>query len=160
MNAKDVIKTALGTADMIGMAYVNDLSDAELMRRPHPGCNHINWQLGHLIAGENQMIEMVAPGSMPPLPDGFTQKYTKETAASDDLSSFADKETLLTAYRAQRQATLTALEGLDEARLDEATGVDYAPTIGGMFLLQADHWLMHCGQWVVVRRELGHSAMF
>ncbi|MEZ6104820.1 MAG: hypothetical protein R3B96_01570 [Pirellulaceae bacterium] len=45
MNAKDVIKTALGTADMIGMAYVNDLSDAELMRRPHPGCNHINWQL-------------------------------------------------------------------------------------------------------------------
>ncbi|MEZ6104821.1 MAG: hypothetical protein R3B96_01575 [Pirellulaceae bacterium] len=72
------------------------------------------------------MIEMVAPGSMPPLPDGFTEKYTKETAASDDPSSFADKETLLTAYRAQRQATLAALEGLDEARLDEATGVDYA----------------------------------
>ena len=160
MNAKDVIKSSLGTADMISLGYVSDLSDSELMKRPHPGCNHINWQLGHLIVNEHQLIEKVVPGSMPALPAGLAEKYGKATASSDDPTQFADKETLLTAQRTQRQGTLAALATLDESRLGEATGIDYAPTIGQKFLLQAEHWLMHCGQWVIVRRELGKAAMF
>ena len=37
--------------------------------------------------------------------------------------------------------------------LDKETGVEYAPTVGDMLLMQGAHWMMHCGQWVVVRRE-------
>ena len=29
-----------------------------------------------------------------------------------------------------------------------------------MFSLFGSHWLMHCGQWAVVRRELGRKPIF
>ena len=38
------------------------------------------------------MQEGVAPGSMPPLPGGFADRYTKETAASDDPAAFDSAE--------------------------------------------------------------------
>ena len=68
---------ALGLAMVMG--YLGDLTDEDLMKRPIEGTNHIKWQLGHLIAAEHQMIEGVAPGSMPPLPEGFAEKHKKDT---------------------------------------------------------------------------------
>ena len=130
------------------------------MQRPHPGCNHLNWQVGHLILAEHQLIEKVAPGKMPPLPDGFAARYAKESAGSDDASQFLTKDELLTAHRTQRQGTLAALAACSEADLDRPTGVDYAPTVGVMFSMQGSHWLMHAGQWAVARRQLGRPALF
>ncbi len=138
---------------MIGMAYLGDLSDTEWMERPHPKCNHINWQVGHLVCSEHQMMSGLSSGAMPPLPAGFAAKYGKETAVSDDPSQFATKDELLEAYRAQRAGTLAALATSTAEELDAPTGVSYAPTRGAMFRMQADHWLMHCGQWVIVRRN-------
>ncbi len=155
MDAIAAIKVSLETADMVGMAYLADLSDAELMERPHPGCNHINWQLGHLICSEHQMISSLAADAMPALPTGFDAKYSKESAGSDDPSQFVPKEELLEAYRAQRAGTLAVLAASTPDQLDEPTGVSYAPTRGAMLLMQANHWLMHCGQWVIVRRSHG-----
>ena len=43
---------------------IDDLSDSDLMVRPAPGCNHIAWQLGHMISGTAQMIG--ALGHKPP----------------------------------------------------------------------------------------------
>ncbi|HEX7377006.1 MAG TPA: DinB family protein, partial [Pirellulales bacterium] len=83
MNAHGAIRTALAGADMISLAYLNDLSDADLLVRPVPGTNHIAWQLGHLIAAENGMVEETCPGSMPPLPADFRDKHSPATASSD-----------------------------------------------------------------------------
>lgn len=159
MDAITAIKGSLESAEMIGMAYLGDLSDAELMERPHPACNHLNWQLGHLISSEHQMISGLSSDAMPPLPEGFAAKYEKGTASSDDPSQFASKEELLQTYRAQRAATLALLAAAKPEELDEPTGVSYAPTRGSMFRMQADHWLMHCGQWVIVRRNHGKPVV-
>jgi len=160
MNAHDAIRCGLEMADYVSLAYLQDLSDRDLMQRPHPGCNHLNWQVGHLILAEHQLIEKVAPGQMPALPEGFAARYAKETAGSDDASQFLSKEALLAAQRVQRQGTLAALATFSEADFDRLTGVDYAPTIGAMFSMQGSHWLMHAGQWAVVRRQLGRPALF
>ena len=56
MNANEAIKSALDTAEMISMAYLEDLTDEEMMVRPIDSCNHIKWQVGHLIGSENKMI--------------------------------------------------------------------------------------------------------
>ena len=61
MNAQDVLKTNHATSTMVLKSYVSDLTDAELMSRPGPGCNHIAWQLGHLIASECHLLETVVP---------------------------------------------------------------------------------------------------
>ena len=163
MNAQQAIQGSIDTGKMISMAYLEDLTDEEMMRRPDNGCNHIKWQVGHLIASEHQMIEGVVPGSMPALPPGFSEKYTKETAKSDDPAAFHSKAELMAAFEAQRAATLAALAKCAEAKLDAPSPESmqaYAPTIGAAFNMQGSHWLMHAGQWAVLRRQLGRPPLF
>lgn len=160
MDCRAAIKLGIDMGDVVSMAYLADMSDQDLLRRPHPGCNHINWQVGHLIVAENQMINQVVPGSMPSLPAGFAEKYSKTTASSDKAADFATKTELMATYQAQRAGTLAALSQLSDADMDRPSGLEYAPTIAGIFSMQGSHWLMHCGQWVVVRRELGKPPLF
>ncbi len=160
MDSREAIKGSIDTADFVAMGYLADLTDQDFMLRPHPGCNHINWQIGHLVTAEHDLIEKVAPGAMPALPVGFAEQYTKETATSNDPTKFGKKDELLRVAKEQRAATLAALSKVSDADLDRPTGLDYAPTVGAMFLLQGSHWLMHCGQWVIVRRSLGKPALF
>ena len=160
MNAHDLMRLSVNMGKTVCMGYLSDLSDAEMMKRPCVGCNHINWQVGHLIAGENSMINGVVPGSMPALPAGFADKYTRETAKSDNPADFLTKAELMTAFEATRAGTLAALEKTSEQDFDKPTGVEYAATVGAMFELQASHWLMHAGQWAVVRRQCGRAPLF
>lgn len=163
MNAHAVLREALNGADSIVTAYINDLSDADLLVRPVPGANHIAWQLGHLIASENAMVGDTCPGVMPALPAGFKEKHTNDTAGSDDRKAFLSKDEYLRLYREQRAGTLKALEGLKEADFDRPAPERYrhfVPTVGGLFNMQATHWLMHAGQWAVVRRKLGRKPIF
>jgi DinB superfamily len=151
MNTQSALRNSLGMGEMVGMAYLGDLTDAEFMQRPHPKCNHINFQVCHLIVSEHELMSKV--GSMPGLPEGFAAKYAKENATCDDPSKFATKDQLIAAYKAQRAATLTILDKIQDSELSDATGVSYAPTKCEMIAMQGAHWLMHAGQWVVVRRQ-------
>jgi hypothetical protein len=160
MNANQAIRMAIEMGGFISDGYVQDLTDAEMMKRPAPGANHIKWQLGHLIVSEHEMIEKVCPGSMPALPADFAKKYAKETASNDDPAFFDSKEKLLEVKNQQRQGTLAALEKLPAEAFDQQTGVDYAPTVGAMFSMQGAHWIMHAGQWAVIRRQLGRPPLF
>jgi len=161
--AQNIIKASLDSADFCINAYLADLSDADLMIRPVPGANHLAWQLGHLIAAEHDLINMVSPGSMPPLPDGFAARYDKETAGIDDASKFDKKDALVKLMKEQREGTLAALEKTTDADFDRQSPEairDYAPTVGATFNLIGSHWMMHSGQWVVVRRKLGKKPLF
>jgi len=160
MNAREAIRLSLDTSSFVAFSYLEDLNDADLLRRASPGVNHINWQLGHLIVAENHMVNQACPGSMPPLPAGFAEKYAKETASSDDAARFASKEQLVALAKEQRAATIAAMEKLADADLDRETGIHYAPTVGALFSLQGSHYLMHAGQWAVVRRQLGRPPLF
>ncbi|MFK7767567.1 MAG: DinB family protein [Mariniblastus sp.] len=163
MNTKTAIKTALDCANMISTSYLGDLTDEEMMHRPAPGCNHIKWQVGHLIASEYNMISGCVPGAIPELPTGFADKYSKESAASDDANAFDSKETLMALYEKQRAATLAALETVSDEDLDKESPESirsYAPNVGSAFLMQDAHWMMHAGQWAVIRRQLGREPLF
>lgn len=163
MNANGALRIALQGADFLTTAYLGDLSDADLLVRPVPGTNHIAWQLGHLIAAENGMVGTTCPGAMPALPAGFAAKHTNDTAGSDDRHAFLSKDEYLRLYRQQRDATLKALDSLSEADLDRPAPEKYrhfVDSVAAVFNMQAMHWLMHAGQWAVVRRKLGHKPIF
>ncbi|MFO1023102.1 MAG: DinB family protein [Planctomycetales bacterium] len=158
MDARAAIKGGLDMADMISQQYLGDLSDADLLVRPVPGNNHIAWQLGHLIASEHGMIEETLPGSMPKLPEGFVEKHSKETAGSDKASDFLTKAEYLKLMAEQRAATVKALAATSDSDLDKPGPEkwrNFVPTVGAVFNMQGSHWLMHVGQWAVVRRKLG-----
>ena len=160
MNARQALQLSIDMGKMVCMGYLGDLTDAEMMKRPSAGCNHITWQVGHLITSEHDMIEKVAPGSMPKLPAGFAEKYTKEKATSDNPADFHKKSELLATFESVRAGTLAALAKFSDADLDKPTGVEYAHNVGAMFELQGSHWLMHAGQWAVVRRQCGRAPLF
>jgi uncharacterized damage-inducible protein DinB len=162
MSPKDALKLGINMSDYIVNSYIGDLSDADLMIRPVPGMNHIAWQLGHLIAAENRFVEMVSPGSSPVLPAGFEEAHSKETAKLDDPSKFATLAKYQELWKAQRAATLKVLDSIPDAELgktDPEKYPEWAPTTAALLGMAGTHALMHCGQWVAVRRQLGKPVV-
>ena len=100
--------------------------------------------------------------SMPDLPDGFADSYTKETSTSDDASKFHKKDEYLKLMAEQRTATLAALDAASATDLDKPSPEEmqaYAPTIGAVFNIVGIHVMMHAPQFVPVRRKLGKPVL-
>lgn len=162
MQAKDAIRQAMGLSRLVLNTYIGDLTDAELLQRPGPGCNHLAWQLGHLISSEAGMLNMLSPGSAPELPEGFKERHGKENAASDNPADFCTRQEYLDLGQQVHAASLLLLESYPEDHLD-LPGPEMmrsiCPTTGAFFLLIATHPLMHAGQFVPVRRALGKPVL-
>ena len=157
MNAIDALKSTFGTTDMVLTSYVSDLTDEELMTRPGQGCNHIAWQLGHLISSESSLLNMIKEGSGLELPEGFADKHSKEASSSDDAGQFCGKDEYLDLYTKTRVNSLSVLESLsDEDMAAPAPDQfkEFCPTMGDLAVLIATHPMMHVGQFVPVRRAL------
>ena len=163
MSIANHIKTELSLPTDVVQGYLQDLTDDHLFIRPHEKANHIAWQLGHLIAAEHNLNNMVCPDSMPPLPEGFADKHSKESAVSDDKSAFCTKDEYLKTMEEQRAGTLALLDELSDEDLEKPSPENiqkFGATVGAVIAGQSAHWMMHAGQWVIVRRQLGKEAMF
>ncbi len=142
--------------------YVSDLDDADLMRRPSEGCNHLAWQLGHLISSEVHLLNCIASDQGTELPDGFADAHSKENCENNDPAGFLGKAAYVELFDQVRAASLAALDAYAESDLDNPAPDDFrefCPTMGGMFTLIATHPMMHAGQFVVVRRQLGKPIL-
>jgi hypothetical protein len=163
MQARDAVRTALSSTGDLMSWYVSDLSDADLLIRPVPEANHIAWQLGHLVSAERHLGGQVPGVTYPELPAGFEQQHDKATAAQDPPRGFGTKAQYLDLFKKMRGATLEAAGKLSDADLDRPTQgnmAKFAPTIGALLILIANHTLMHAGQFTVVRRKLGKPVLF
>jgi hypothetical protein len=163
MNFKDAIRTQFTVADFMVERYLTDLTPSELLTRPAPDANHIAWQLGHLISAETRLIEAAVPGSMPALPAGFVERHSKDMAASDKPADFLSKEEYFEVAKNVRSASLKALDAQSEADLDRPVSGRVPPWVkraGDCFVTAAGHWVLHAGQWVVLRRKLGRERQF
>lgn len=162
MNSKDAIRSSANFSATVLKTYISDLEDADLMRRPGEGCNHLAWQLGHLIASEIQLLGVVAAAPEIQLPDEFAEAHSKEQCNNDDPASYHDKSTYVELFDTVRAASAAALDSYPETDLDNPSPENFrnfCPTMGDMFTLIATHPLMHAGQFVVVRRQLGKPIL-
>jgi len=163
MTPQDAIRCSINGGEMIVQAYLKDLRDADLLVRPVSGCNHIAWQLGHLIYAERFMVELCVPGSMPELPAGFAEKHAKGASGSDNPGDFLTKAEYLELFSQVRAATHAALSRVSDADLDRPAPPpldSYLKTVADAFSMQGTHWVMHAGQWAVIRRKLGKPPLF
>ena len=162
MDIRDALKNNYQTSQMVCGAYLGDLTDEESMKRPHAGCNHVNWQVGHIIASEHGMAGACAEGALPALPEGFAEKYSKETASSDDPAAFVPHSQLMEIAKSQGDAVLKMIDGISDADFDKPAPESmqaYAKNLGAVANMIGSHWMMHAGQWVIVRRELGREVV-
>lgn len=157
MNAKDVLKQTMDFSQMVTSAYLDGLSEEDLMVRPVDGMNPIAWQLGHLVSSEQQMISALGH-TMPELPAGFADAHNTDVAKSGSFSQPAKKAEYIALWEKTRAATKAALDATPEADLDKPGPEkmkEIAPTVGAVFVLAGLHGMMHAGQFVAVRRKLG-----
>jgi len=161
MDTREALIANLKTSAMVCGSYLGDLTDQEAMQRPHPECNHVNWQVGHVIASEHMMASALG-GELPALPDGFSDKYAKETAKSDNAAEFVPLSELRTIAATQHEAVLGIVSGMSDDDFDKPGPESmqaYAPTLGALSSMLGSHWMMHAGQFVVVRRQLGREIV-
>lgn len=162
MNGTQAIERLLQVSDYMLKTYLEGIEDSELTTRPTENANHLAWQLGHIIAAENEMMEWLKPGSSPQLPEGFTEKHSSATAGNDEASFFLTKNEYLELYDQQRSATYAILHSFTDEELDKPGPKEmrsYAPTIGCVMVHQGDHTLLHTGQMAVIRRKLGKEIL-
>jgi len=158
MDAHGAIRSAMNISTTILKSYLADLEDADLMSRPGEGCNHLAWQLGHLISSECGLLESICPGTAASLPEGFEEQHNKDKVGEDDPTKFCTKEEYLTQMDRVHEATDAALGKLSAADLDQPSPEHFRkmfPTVGDIFMLISTHGLMHAGQFVPVRRRAG-----
>jgi hypothetical protein len=163
MDFKHAIRKSLGTSEFFLGSYLGDLTDGEILVRPVPGANHVAWQLGHLISAECRLVEAGVPGSMPKLPEGFAERHSKDTAASDDPKVFLSKDEYLKLAKEVRAATLRTLDKCSDADLEKPVSGRVPPFVkcaADSFATVGGHRTLHAGQWAVLRRKLGRPVQF
>lgn len=162
MNTKDALKSTMDMSLFVLNAYLGDLNDADLMKRPGAGCNHLAWQLGHLISSESGLVNSICPGKGGELPAGFEERHAKDKTGIDDPKQFNTKQEYVDLFTQVRAATLKALDEFPEKDFDAPSPErmrKFFPTMGSMFTLIGSHPMMHAGQFVVVRRMLGKPVV-
>ncbi len=157
-----IVATLKRDVEMVKMTLA-DLNDAEMLVRSVPGANHATWQVGHLVVAESRLVNAAVPGAVPPPPQGYPDKFNKETACKDDPSFFPKKAELLENLTKAREATIGWAQNLKPADLDKAIPPPtdrFAPTVGQLLHMLPLHVGMHLGQFQVLRRKLGRPVLF
>jgi hypothetical protein len=91
------------------------------------------------------------------------ERHVKDAATSDNAADFLKKNEYLELLKTTRADTLKALDNLQEADFDRPVSGRVPPFVkraGDCFVTAAGHWVLHAGQWVVVRRALGRERRF
>jgi len=164
MQTKDLAKLALSTAFDTTLMYLGDFTDADLLARPVPTANNTAWQLAHLIVAEKFLMEGQLPGvKYPELPAAIMNLGSDRTGKIDPPEGYLTKSQYLDAFKQMRDATLAAVDKLSDGDFDKPNTnsmAKFAPTLGALLILSANHTLMHGGQFTVVRRALGKPVIF
>jgi hypothetical protein len=164
MQTKELAKIALRSAFDTTQMFLGDFTDADILVRPVPSANNAAWQLAHLIFAEKYLLEGQLPGvAYPELPAAITSLGTEKTGKVDPAEGYLPKSQYLEWYKNLRDATLAAVDKLADSDFDKPTTnsmAKFAPTLGDLLILTANHTLMHGGQFSVVRRALGKPVIF
>lgn len=149
--------------DWVVRRYLEDLSDEDLCFSPIPEVNPIAWQIGHLILSERQQLYVVAGGDRIELPERFEVRHARPDPGCRPDGPFLGKEHYLELMGKQRAVTLQTLRGMNDQQLLAPAPESlhyFGPTVASVIAGQTAHWLMHAGQWAIIRRFLGRPALF
>jgi hypothetical protein len=164
MQAKEVAKLALQSAQDTMQMFLGDLSDQDVTVRPVPGANNIAWQLAHLIVAEKMLLEGILPGAAyPEIPAAIATLGNERTGKVDPPEGYLPKAQYVEWMAKLRAITIAAVDKLSDSDLDTPnTGMmaKFAPTLAALLILMANHTLMHGGQFTVVRRALNKPVVF
>lgn len=159
--AIDVLALSLSSSKELVMGYCQDLKPVEYLHRPTPQSNCVAWLLGHLILTDRRIMARVLDATdLPPLPDGFESRFSREGSAPQ-AADFGDVTILLPLFAQTRDLMIVKVLAADPADFDKPLGFQHARfnTRWGAINFMGTHAAMHAGQMTIIRRSLGRPPL-
>jgi hypothetical protein len=162
MQAIDAIRIALKFSDM-GMKYLEDMSDAPLLRPGPTGGNHAMWIAGHLTVVEGRLHQMLR--GIPNPVAAWKPLFDWGSEPVDDPSAYPPFDEVMKKFKELRALTHAFLDEVGDAGLDQPTkcqppGFSGMDTAGKAILIIAVHASGHLGGLNVVRAAAGKQRLF
>jgi hypothetical protein len=159
--ANDLIAYTLAATQQMLTNFCQDLTPQEYLHRPCTGGNAAAWLVGHLILTERHLLTRAGVTDLPPLPDGFEKRFSREPEAPK-ASDFGDVSILLPLFTQHRQLLIDAVRKLPSEILDKPLDKPHPrfKTTGELLsFLGGPHVAMHAGQITIIRRSLGRPPL-
>ena len=157
----DVIVFALKKAQFLIHRFVDDLKPHEFEHQPCDGANCAAWVLGHLALTDRRQLAWLGATDLPPLPDGFEQRFQTTRTKAESQRGYGDPKELTALFDAHRDALIAFLPTVSAEKLAEPAPVarPMFATCGEAALFMALHVSMHAGQLSLIRRTLGYPPL-
>ena len=163
MNSIDLIRQNLTASRDRVLARIEEMREHCFVAPTPQGGAHTLWVLGHLATIEGHIIRELMRGEPNPL-DHWRALFDGDEVSmttSDDPGF----DEVLDQCQAMRADTLTLIDAMTEADLDQSSAViapgfeDWFGTARHCLQFVADHWYMHRGQLADARRAAGLARM-
>jgi hypothetical protein len=157
----DAIVFNLEAAKNMLDALTADLKGSDWTHRIAPNANCAAWLVGHLILTERRALTSIGHNDLPPLPDGFEARFSRENNAPM-ASDFGDASILTPLFDKHRGLLIEAVKYLPADKLEAALAKPSPrfKTIGEQLVFMGVHVIVHAGQISMIRRHLGRPPLF
>ena len=153
----DAVANALLVSQRLLNRYCQDLQPAEWLHRPCAGGNTAAWIVGHLVLTERLALGRVGVTDLPPLPDGFEQRFARDEVAPKS-SEYGDVTLLIPLFNRHRDLLIETVKAAGpevlEKLLDKPHPL-YGSHVWESVAFMGSHVSMHAGQITIIRRSLG-----
>jgi hypothetical protein len=156
----DVIAHSLRISQILLNRYCEDLKPEEYLHRPCPGGNCAAWLIGHLILTERRGLERLGVTDLPPLPDDFEKRFSRDPEAPK-ASDFGNVTDLMPLFNSHRQMTIDKVKQAPPDLLEKPLDKPHPlfATVGQFANFLGAHATMHAGQITIIRRSLGRPPI-
>lgn len=146
-------------------SLIDSITPQVWFQQPSEGVTHIAWQVGHLAVAEYSLalrrIRGEQPGDAALCPEEMRHLFGRGSQPSADPGDYPSPAEILLLFESVHLAVLDHAESLTDAELDEPTEPHrvFNDKLGAL-LWCARHEMLHAGQIGLLRRLLGHEAVW
>lgn len=129
------------------------LSNADALLQLPFRANTMNWVLGHVLHGRNQILSQL--GQRPIMRDEIAHLYKRDAAPVTSKETAVPLDKLLTAFADSQVRILAALEQADGSDMAVIYNEERQMTVGDWLEFQHWHETYHVGQLEILRQLAG-----
>ena len=137
-------------------------SREDWLHQVHPASNHPLWIVGHLGLADNMFLKRLDPEAGDD--KDWDDIFWFGSEIQSESSVYPNTDEVVAYCRERRAKLLKTIQGLSDEFLDSPTPDEGmfadAPNMAQMLFFISYHEGIHCGQFTIAHRGLGHKPMF
>jgi len=163
MTRLEAVIDQICAARRYSLQLIEHVDPADWFRMPAGGVTHVAWQVGHLAVAQFGLSgRCIDPGARDGMHQDFSRLFGKGSVPVSDAGMYPTPAELHAELGRIHQQTIDCLQQLPEEILDEQSSPQhpmFSTRLGALIWL-AQHEFSHAGQIGLLRRLLGHDALW